>query len=223
MTRAWLWMLSAVLLSGASLGCTGDDDGGAEEEDAGPREWMGTDAGIPPRRDAGPPAEDAGLRICYELPRLTEAELPRCRAATADCVDACPEGDAGEDCRSACWANDPTPASGDVACQDCVFRQLLGCVEDAGCEAEVAAWLCCIIDNCSSSTDPCCTERECAALAEPMFICGYTNQPSCFELTSGEIGECYAESDPDAGVPDDAGVGGDAGMPDAGMPVDCSE
>jgi hypothetical protein len=128
-------------------------------------------------------------------------------------------GDTGNECRDACWAGDPTPPSGDVACPDCVFRQLVSCIDDGGCHAEVAAWLCCIVDNCSASTDPCCIERECGMAGQNMFVCGYTRQPSCFELTSGVIGECYAETDTDAGVPDvDAGP-----APDAGPPVDCSE
>lgn len=217
MTR---FLLALALLT--SLGACGDDDGGpsASAEDAGRLTWMAPDAGIPPRPDGGPPSADAGaVRVCYDIEPLSEAMLPRCRASTEDCVAACPMGESGNACRDACWRSDSTPPAGDIGCIDCVFRQLVSCIDTSGCHAEVAAWLCCIVDNCASSADPCCTERNCAELAQTMFVCGYTREPSCFDVTGGDIGQCYAESDPDAGVMDvDAGP-----APDAGAPMDCSE
>jgi hypothetical protein len=199
-----------ILCSIAPLAACGDDDGGPSttDEDAG-RTWMPTDAGIPARQDAGPPPDAGESRVCFELPALTG--FPYCTAATRDCVTACPMGDPGNACRDACWAGDPTPPMGDVACGDCVFRQLFACAGDAGCQAEVDAFVCCIVDNCAMSTDPMCIENNCTMALQNVYVCTYTADPTCFELTDGYVGMCYAESDPDGGVPMPDAGGGDAG------------
>src|SRR5687767_907319 len=145
-------ILTVLFLLGAlAAACTEDDPGpgaGGPDDDS-ELVWMPRDAGIPPRQDAGPPT-DAGVRECFDYPAVPASLLPRCTAATRDCVSACPEGMTGEACRNGCWNGDPTPRSGapdDVGCPDCIFRQLISCVDAADCHAEVSAWLCCIVDN----------------------------------------------------------------------------
>lgn len=206
--------ISVLLLLTAATGCLDDDSGGGGG--GGDLVWMPRDAGIPPRPDSGP-RSDGGVRECFDFPAVPAALLPRCTAATRDCVEACPADTPGEECRNTCWATDPTPRSGapdDVGCNDCILRQLISCIDTAGCHGEIQRYFCCIIDNCPTGEDA-CISAMCASEAEGMFICGYTLEPGCFGLTSGDIGMCYAESDPesDAGAPApvDAGAGEDAG------------
>lgn len=209
----------AILVCAASA-C--DDDASASD-DAG-RVWNPRDAGIPPRVDAGTDSDGGGYRVCYALPEV--AEFPRCRAVTSACVDACPMDDTADACHQACWTSDTYPRSGgsdDIGCIDCVFRQVLRCINDVGCDAEIAAYLCCIIDNCSApGSAPDCADTMCVDENQAMFTCGYVRDPTCFDLTDGYIGMCYSEEDPDAG-PLDAGGALDALVAvDAGSTFDAS-
>ena len=178
----------------------------------GPRVWMPVDAGIPPRPDAAAaPEQDGGVRVCLELGTLSEAQLPRCRSTTRDCVMGCP-GEGGDECRDACWAADPTPRTGppdDVGCNDCIFRQVIGCIDRGPCHAEVAAFFCCIVDQCATGGDSCIDEM-CNAQAQAMFGCGIAETPECIDVIGGEAGMCYAAEDepvePDAGATEDGGA-----------------
>ena len=180
------------------FGCDGDDAGGSP----GPiMRWMPADSGIPPRPDGGQAASDAqaGSRACVTLPALGEAALPRCSVETRDCVAGCPAGDTGSACRDACWGSDTTPAydsgAGAVECADCIFRKLLECLQVSGCEPEVDAYLCCIVDHCAGA-DNTCISSMCAESGAAMFTCGGYTAPECFQLTDGYIGQCYAGGEP---------------------------
>ena len=176
-------LLSAAAWVACGVPDADDTDGGQEQELL---EYA--DAGIPERVDAGPPVE---VEVCFDL-TLAESQLPRSTAATRDCIAACPEGDPGEACRNDCWGNDPTPPDGDIACSDCVFRQLIGCIDvadDGVCHGAAAAYVCCLFDG-----------GTCEVEANEMFTCGFVSEPECFNLVGGEIGRCYAETDsPDGG------------------------
>ncbi len=202
----------AGLLSLPLAGCeNGTDDVGGE-----PAAWMPADAGIPPRPDASygeDGSASASDRVCYEAMPLPGEALPRCTAATRDCVESCPEGSDGDSCRNDCWASDETPrytteGGGTVGCNDCIFSQLIACLDRDGCDTEVAAFYCCIVDHCPGGGGDSCIQDQCADELGAMFMCGTTLAPECFDVTAGDIGECYTEADAPAG---------DGGMDDASM------
>lgn len=174
-------------LTPAACGSESDADPSDDGSDDGNEQLLEyADAGIPERPDAGPEPE---VEICLPIAPLPPEQLPRCTAATRDCIAACPEGDPGEQCRNDCWANDPTPPAGDTNCNDCVFVQLLSCIDAApeeACHPAVAGFLCCLLGGSGA----------CEAETNEMFTCGYYTVPECFDLTGGEIGKCYAETDP---------------------------
>jgi hypothetical protein len=186
----------AAVIACAAIGCETGDTGGAP----GPiMRWMPTDSGIPPRPDAavGYDAE-TGPMACVELLPLGEAELPRCTAATRDCVSACPAAAEGNACRDACWRGDEMPeyygSNGPITCIDCVFRKLIQCLDEGGCSAEVDAYLCCIVERCAGA-DNTCIETMCSSEATSMFTCGGYGAPECFDVVGGSIGECYAPAE----------------------------
>ncbi|HEY4221049.1 MAG TPA: hypothetical protein VGO62_06895 [Myxococcota bacterium] len=155
------------------------------------------DAGVPERPDPPPPIE-----VCHDASPLADADLPRCTAATRDCISACPSD--GDDCRNACWAGDATaPDAAGVNCNSCIFTQLLACLDANSCHDEVAAFYCCLVDACSTGTPGC--DQQCTTEVNAMFTCGAVNSPQCVDLVGGEVGECYAAADPgdvDAGTLD---------------------
>ena len=175
---------------------------------------MPVDAGIPPRPDAhATDTPDGGVRVCFDYGTLPDSLLPRCEASTRDCVMECP-AEGGDDCRDACWAADPTPRSGppeSYGCNDCIFRQVIGCIDRGPCHAEVAAFLCCIVEDCATGGDTCIDER-CNDEAQAMFGCGIAETPECIDVVGGEAGRCYALED----EPGDAGTAPDAGHEDPG-------
>jgi hypothetical protein len=174
--------LCAVLVAGCGPEPMAKDSNDSDDRDDRDEQLEWADAGIPDRPDAG----STEIEICIPVAPLPPEDLPRCTAATRDCILGCPEDDAGEECRNTCWTSDTTPPLGDVACQNCIFVQLLSCMDlaDEGvCHASVAEYLCCLASG-----------GECPTEANNMFTCGFVSEPSCFELTSGMIGQCYAES-----------------------------
>jgi hypothetical protein len=187
-----------LMLAAAWIACVAPSDPAGEDPKDDPSSLEWADAGIPERSDAGPEPE---IEVCFAVTRLSDDQLPRCTAQTRDCVAACPADTAGEACRNDCWGTDPTPpitvvTQGEIGCDDCVFRSLLSCIDTADngiCHGPVAAYLCCLLAGgvgCEDETNE-------------MFTCGFVTAPECFELTSGEIGRCYATSDepenPDGG------------------------
>lgn len=203
-----------------AVGCDGDTP--TDAPDGG--RWMPTDSGIPPRPDAeATSGRDAGAdRVCIPLMPLAAEALPRCHAATRDCVTSCPEGMDGDGCRSSCWSSDDMPAldpsaSNPFDCDNCIFTQLLACLDRDTCHAEVAAFLCCLVD-CGG--DAACQESECMDAQQSMFLCGAYQAPQCFDVVGGDVGMCYAAEDPVTGT--DGGVtDADAGATevDAAVPV----
>ena len=195
-------LLLALALS-AACAPAGDNTGEGEGETAG-QPLVYTDAGIPDRPDAPP---DGGVDVCYPVAPVPDADLPRCLAATRDCIAACPADATADACHNACWANDPTPATAaGTNCSGCVFAQLLACVDTHGCHDAVSTYLCCVVDACAGGAPGC--DQQCANDANAMFQCGFVQSPQCFDLTGGDIGRCYAATDP---PPPDAGPAADGG------------
>ena len=185
--------LVVLVMAALAVGC-GDDDG-ITLMDSG----MGTDMGGavdmgPTGTDMGPAEMDMGPRECEEpLDDLVDINmmaggmlLPRCEAATADCLSAC--GD--QACATACLTNDPTPGV-DVGggttldCNLCFNYQTNVCVSD-GCPTEFAAFICCAEDNgCTNPNDcgACATEQgalnSCAQGLVSAGTCG-SFQSACF-------------------------------------------
>ncbi len=210
-------MVSVTVFALVLAGCEGEPETGGESA-----AWMPADAAIPPRPDASY-EEDTGTdpdRVCYEAQPLPEAALPRCTASTRDCVDACGDGPEAEACRNACWSTDTTPryteGGADVGCNDCIFAQLIYCLDRDGCADQVAAFYCCIVDQCSAGGEG-CVEEQCGAEISALFSCGGMVAPECFRLTDGDIGECYADVDPPMTAGD---ATTDAAMADAGVDAD---
>ena len=164
-----------------------------------PAETQGFDPPpAPPPNDPPPPTG-----ACAE-PRasLPASVLPRCSAATRDCVAACalekPE-DEVDDCQEACQKADTTPADtslGDaIDCSGCVFNQLVACAENAGCHDEVAGLICCL-ESCFSSTDPQgCFESKCTGEATAFGYCVYYQDQECVDHSGSWLGACYEQGD----------------------------
>jgi len=213
---------AAAMIACALVGCDQGEPMTAGETAA----WMPADASIPERPDATYEEDASGGepgRVCFEPMPLAPAALPRCTASTRDCVDACVEGPEGEECRNGCWGSDETPryteGGANVGCNECIFTQLIACLDRDGCDDEVAAFYCCLVDRCSAGGDG-CLQTECGTELNAMFSCGAARARHCFALTDGDIGQCYAESDPpigdDAGTDAAADASADAGVDGGG-------
>lgn len=164
--------------------------------------------GVP---EAGPPPTGS----CAEPRQLLPASLlPRCSAATHDCVIQCgldnPEYGA-DACREACLAADGTPASSiagfPVDCPNCTVAQLLACADQNGCHDETAAFVCCL-EGCGGS--PACAE-QCAGELQAFGLCVYYSAPQCTDYVDGPMSACFAETDGENGGAGGAGGGENAG------------
>jgi hypothetical protein len=180
----------------------GVDAGG---EDAGKLVWM------PPEDDSsdddasGDDSGDDPLagRECAKVREvLPDALLPRCSATTRDCVAACPDAEDLDACREACLKADDTP-TGDfgIDCQTCVFANVFGCIDAAGCHDGVAAFFCCLQDRCAVDNPPeNCGQALCGSELQAAVTCGYFAQESCVDYLGAEVGACFPEYDGDGGV-----------------------
>jgi hypothetical protein len=173
-----------------------------------PADTQGFDppAAPPPKQD--PPPTGA----CAEpLQPLPSSVLPRCSAATSDCITQCDlelPDDEADDCRDACQEADTTPADTslgyEIDCSGCVFNQLLACGEAHGCHDEVAGLMCCITD-CQATGDPACLEAECTDEITAFGYCVYYGNEDCVKYESEWLSACFATGSappPDAGSPD---------------------
>ncbi|MDD9935723.1 MAG: hypothetical protein OXT09_19075 [Myxococcales bacterium] len=223
-----VWFLLCMLLSG-SVACGDDsgdsDDGGgsdttpdagtagpadAGEEDEEELVWMPMDAGTGDSssdstgssNDSSNMSSIEGRECAQERDLLPDALLPRCSAATRDCVAGCAENADADACREACLAADDTPAEGmfGLNCSSCIYLQLFGCFDQAGCHEGVAELFCCLADRCADNDDDGCAETMCGDELDAAITCGYFAQESCVNFLGEELGACFADDDSDGGV-----------------------
>lgn len=127
--------------------------------------------------DAGPDRPDYGVPGCDDpIPALPESLLPRCSTETYDCLSM------GGD--MTCFDMDTTPPEMGYDCFGCYQYQLLHCLQQDGCNAEVGDYLCCtaacdddadcIMANCS---DEVARVNDCL-MATPPSSCAAVND--CF-------------------------------------------
>lgn len=108
-------------------------------------------------------------------------QLPRCKAETKTCLEACadkadPEKDA---CEQECQKAEPAPTDGGPSCSDCLFLQGIAYAEQNGCAPLVSEGFCCIITQCPTF-DPTCFRQKCAVETESMFYCMAYVTPEAF-------------------------------------------
>jgi hypothetical protein len=207
--------LSLMLISALGMGCGDDDEGspvsdggagsGAAGSSAGTGGGAGTVATDGGDLDSGvADAGDSGPGACAEpLNPLPAVLLPRCTAATAQCVVDC-SAVAAEDrsaCQNACLNADTQPSVAGLGCTDCRFIQLLACADANGCHDEVAAMRCCIDEKCpTGNSAPGCADTMCAAEVEAALTCAINETPDCVDPTKPAIVTCYDLDDADAGI-----------------------
>jgi hypothetical protein len=213
----------AALAAGTAAGC-GDDDaverpaadaGGAprdagERDDGGPLVWTPPDAGdrdAADDPDAIAPPRDSGTaeRVC-ERPRrpVAAALLPRCSAATRDCIAGCPTAADPDACRDGCLEADLTPPNGafPIDCAACVYLQLFACIDQADCHDAVADAFCCFEDRCPPGSAEGCNEQMCSRELRTAITCGYYADMSCLDFLDNRVAECF----PPEGDGSDAGT-----------------
>ena len=181
--------LAFAALCAAFAACGGGDVGGGDNNDDALLEYA--DAGVPERPD--PPTNEPA-DVCIPWAPVPSDQLPRCEAATKDCVVACPGDSSGDQCRSDCWANDPTPAPSanlQLNCQGCIFTQLLACIDAGPCHDAVSTHFCCVADACAAGEPQC--DQQCPDTNAAMFTCAFSASPQCIDLVGGDVGLCYAE------------------------------
>ena len=129
-------------------------------------------------------------RACAEPWSPLPAELvPRCEAATRECLAPCTT----ESCINACVAADRTPPStSGVTCAGCINYQLTYCTAISGCEAQLDAYECCLEANCPAR-DAACTARHCSAQETRYFDC-FAGTECNFATPSLDI--CFAPAAP---------------------------
>ncbi|HEV8248062.1 MAG TPA: hypothetical protein VGP93_19945, partial [Polyangiaceae bacterium] len=179
-----------------------------------PAQGEGFDPPPPP-----PMSMDAGTiasGTCAE-PRapLSTSLLPRCKAATLECIVQC--GLTSDQynldaCRNACLAADGTPAASAsgfaVDCPTCTLLQLLACADTGGCHEETAAFICCI-EACGGSDT--CASTQCSGELSAFGLCVYYSAPDCVDYDKGPMNACFATSDGDGGNGGASGAGGAGG------------
>lgn len=142
-------------------------DAGQITFDTGPEEDAGivlVDAG---GTDSGPVGTDAGL-TCTPRPiaAIPPAQLPRCEAATLQCLIDC---GADAACQGGCLAADATPAAEGIDCQICISSQQISCGVSMGCDDEYGIVDCCIQDNMCA--DQACIDTNCGAQQTGLQTC----------------------------------------------------
>lgn len=165
-------------------------------------DWV--DCGMPSTSGGFTPPPPSGLMDMTPPPTGTCAQprmfvpqdvLPRCEAATLDCVVRCgidnPEYDQ-EACRNGCLAADTTPADTSLGqpinCANCTLGQLLACADQGGCHDETAAFLCCL-EECGGGEQ---CQTECSGQLQAFGLCVYYTAPECVDYVAGPIGQCFA-------------------------------
>jgi hypothetical protein len=150
--------------------------------------------------DAAPTVDDptpAPSGQCAQ-PRqpLPSSVLPRCSAATYDCVAACAGTEDTDACTDACLAADTTPPADyygyPVDCATCTTLQLLACGERRGCHEPMAEALCCSDRECPAGSPGDCSDTKCAAELRAFGLClGYAAD-ECVSFAGAELGSCFA-------------------------------
>jgi hypothetical protein len=155
-------------------------------------DFMGLDSSGAPMTPPYDPGSLEGKACENALQPLGAAALPRCTAATYECVLECERTEEdSEDCKDACYALDPTaPSATGVACGDCVSRQGLACARASRCASAVSAAVCCLYEDCET-TD--CAKTTCAPELQAMVYCIAYDAPECFDLrTNEDLIACFA-------------------------------
>jgi len=178
-----------------ALGGCGDDDRDGDDTitlmDSGPATDMGTGT------DLGTGTDGGGTRSCEQpLPNLVDLNmdpmamgmlLPRCEAATVDCVNACED----LDCQTACLQADTTPsvdigAAQPLDCELCFNVQFNSCLFDA-CPTQGADFLCCTEDQGCSDINNC---PACGTESDAFSACAMPAASGCF--TADYLAACFA-------------------------------
>lgn len=173
----------------------------------------GTDAGHLPDGapiDGGSPTDggartdsggiDAAVSCSAPLTALPAEALPRCSAATHDCINGC-IADAGTGtpvaCVAACEADDITPSyllgSVHLNCGGCLNREQRRCIQDHGCADQVAALDCCVAMHCPDGS---CVSSTCMSQYSAFASCAMVTAGPCtaMPLAFG-IDRCFADVD----------------------------
>ena len=179
MTRLGLILMLALgaVACGDDDGRTGDTgpgltDGGTDSGqitfDTGPEVDSGivlVDAG-PTGTDSGPTGTDAGTCTPRPITAIPAALLPRCEAATLQCLIDC---GADGTCQNGCLAADTTPEAEGVTCLICISSQQISCGVANGCDGDYAAVDCCIQAN--ACEDQACIDTNCGGEQTTLQTC----------------------------------------------------
>ncbi|MAR57153.1 MAG: hypothetical protein CMM93_09015 [Rickettsiales bacterium] len=186
--------ISMVLMGLMAFGC-GDDDRATDDDgitipDSGVADMNTTTP------DMNTTTPDMGeMRECaQELPNLVEINaspegmgmiLPRCEAATLECLQGCEDAA----CEEACFTADGTPdldlgGGNTIDCNLCYNVQFNYCIYD-GCPDEFSAFLCCAEDNGCSDINNC---PACSAEQDTLLTCAQPVLNGCGEF----VVPCFA-------------------------------
>lgn len=140
---------------------------------------------------------------------LPAAMLPRCSAATWDCLSKCDILDFG--CPGRCVTADTTPAEPTygITCASCIDYEQYVCSDQNGCHDVNAELECCRRAKCLNSTDPNCLSKQCPSEAYAYGYCLGSVTPTCSSVIDGPARGCFPAdvAAPDGGAKD-AGGGG---------------
>lgn len=173
------------------------------------REWLDCGAPVetqvfeppapPPVVEPPPPMGQCAERPSY----VPESLLPRCSAASWQCVADCTsivseDDDAVRECQEACAEADLTPGAeyngSDLECDGCTFEQLRACAAEQGCEEQVALVTCCIEDCFASANPGACFDNECSGPITAFAYCVGFDSPECFDYIEGPMSRCFDRS-----------------------------
>ncbi|HEU4405206.1 MAG TPA: hypothetical protein VFS43_07945 [Polyangiaceae bacterium] len=154
-------------------------------------QFTGLPTGPADTAGAGGAGGGAPSPLCGALGKPLPAEqLPRCKAETKVCFDACATNPDKDACEKACLAAEPAPTNGGPSCEDCLFRQAVAYAETNGCGPLASEGFCCIFTQCPTF-DPTCLKQKCAVETESMFYCIAYVTPEAF--TSNPLRDaCFA-------------------------------
>ncbi|HEU4537897.1 MAG TPA: hypothetical protein VFS00_27445, partial [Polyangiaceae bacterium] len=165
-------------------------------------EWLacgapstGQFAGLPQDAPAGASgaggAGGAPAAACAVLGKpLPPETLPRCKAETKGCLEACAARPDKDACEKACFAAEPAPTDGGHTCENCLLLQSIAYAETNGCGPLASGGFCCMATQCPTF-DQACIAEKCAVETESMFYCIAYVTPDAF--TSNPLRDaCFA-------------------------------
>jgi hypothetical protein len=140
-----------------------------------------------------PPKESTPAECNQKPQALPAAVLPRCSAATWQCMASCYILDFG--CEEKCIAADTTAPftgfGGSFDCGSCINYQEYYCTDANGCHDVVAELECCRRDKCGTSTDPNCLVDKCKSEAYAYGYCLNAVTPTCASRSDGPARQCF--------------------------------